>query len=262
MDRPMHAIFVGSDLRPLRPLRMELRRRGARVDVVLDEDGARSRAEREVPDLVVLDGASDEEAPRLIRHFRELCPQTRLIHVQTAGSDADADPELLLSAGRATSAAVLMTSILEAFPGRLDESPSWHPVPPPILVVDDDEPFLASLVRLLHRHGYSVARCLTAHDALEAVQRSRPRLALIDVLMPGMSGLDLAEKIRGEHPDRPSLAFLTGLASEEAQDRGLGLGADFYLHKPCDSRKILDVVDYLAGDLDDPERELLRERLA
>lgn len=240
--RSLLTVFVGSDLAPLRPLRMELRRRGARVEVALDEDQARARAE--APDLVVLDGAGDDEAPRLIRHFREAAPAARILHLQGPGDRSGAS-----------------ASVLSEFSGRLDDAPSWHPVPPPVLCVDDDAPFLASLGRLLHRSGYSVARCASPHEALDAIGRWCPRLAILDVLLPGMNGLDLALKIRKEHPERPSLAFLTALDSDEAQGRGLGLGADFYLRKPCDARRILEVVDYLAGDLDEPERELLRERL-
>jgi DNA-binding response OmpR family regulator len=132
---------------------------------------------------------------------------------------------------------------------------------PLILCVDDDSPYLRALERALTRRGYRVLACGSASDALKAVSKDRPALAIVDIMMPGMDGLQLTGRL--SHWDGGSIpvVLLTGLSSDETMYHGFTEGARYLLEKPCEPGKILDVVDYFAGDLDEEERRKLKERL-
>jgi DNA-binding response OmpR family regulator len=80
-------------------------------------------------------------------------------------------------------------------------------------------------------------------------------------MMPGEGGLVLAEKIRACTHDAIPVVFLTALDSDEAYYEGYQHGGRYLVEKSGGPQKLIDVVDYLAGDLDPVERELLRERL-
>jgi len=103
--------------------------------------------------------------------------------------------------------------------------------------------------RFLNRHGYDVATFDTAEGALEAISQLKPDLALIDVMMPGMGGLDLAQKIRETTRGHTPVVFLTGLDSEEVYYEGHVRGGAFMIGKSEKPQKVLDVVDYFAGNL-------------
>lgn len=130
-----------------------------------------------------------------------------------------------------------------------------------ILVVDDDPAYLRSVSRLLTRRGYQVSAFDDPERALEAVSWLKPDVALVDIMMPGPGGLDLVERIRGASNDEIAVVVITGLDSDQAYYEGHQHGARFLLEKADGPQKVLDVVDYLAGDLEPGEREALRAKL-
>ncbi len=107
-----------------------------------------------------------------------------------------------------------------------------------ILVVDDDSRLRGLLSRYLGENGF---RVITAASALEARDRMRslqPDLMVLDVMMPGESGLDLTESLRRENSDVPVL-LLTARGGPEDRIAGFEAGADDYLPKPFDPRELL-----------------------
>ncbi len=99
-----------------------------------------------------------------------------------------------------------------------------------ILVVDD-EPNIADLVDLyLARDGYRVVKAATGSGALEAVDRDRPRLVVLDVGLPDVDGLEVCRRLRAT--SQVPVIFLTARDSEVDRVLGLELGADDYLTKP------------------------------
>ncbi len=107
-----------------------------------------------------------------------------------------------------------------------------------ILVVDDDARLRGLLSRYLGEHGFRVT---TAGSALEARDRMRflqPDLMVLDVMMPGETGLDLTGSLRREHSDVPVL-LLTARGAPEDRIAGFEAGADDYLPKPFDPRELL-----------------------
>jgi two-component system phosphate regulon response regulator OmpR len=106
-----------------------------------------------------------------------------------------------------------------------------------ILVVEDDARIRGLLSRYLGERGFRVS---TAQDAAEARDRLRflqPDLMVLDVMMPGESGLDLTESLRRERIDIPVL-LLTARGAPDDRIAGFEAGADDYLPKPFDAREL------------------------
>ncbi len=99
-----------------------------------------------------------------------------------------------------------------------------------ILVVDDEKE-IADLVTLyLQGEGFHVFCFYEAEAALECVERETPDLAVLDVMLPGVSGFELCRRIRESH--RFPVIMLTAKGEEADKIRGLTLGADDYVTKP------------------------------
>lgn len=99
-----------------------------------------------------------------------------------------------------------------------------------ILVVDDDDPTRTLLRRLLTIEGYSVDEASDGPAALEMATRAEPDLILLDIMMPGLDGLDLLATLR-RTSDVPVI-LLSAKSSEADRVVGLRLGADDYVVKP------------------------------
>ena len=105
-----------------------------------------------------------------------------------------------------------------------------------VLIVEDDHK-TADIVRLyLEKDGYDVACSHDGKEGLEAVRSSPPDLVVLDLLLPGMSGLDVCRAIRSEF-DLP-IIVLTALSTEQDKLDGLDLGADDYITKPFSPREL------------------------
>lgn len=113
-----------------------------------------------------------------------------------------------------------------------------------LIVVADDEPnILISLEFLLKRAGYRVVLARNGDEALAAVQRERPALALLDVMMPGKSGLEVCQALRAD--DRLAglrILMLTAKGRETDVAKGLALGADAYMTKPFATKALVEQV--------------------
>ena len=102
-----------------------------------------------------------------------------------------------------------------------------------ILVVDDEDIVAGSIERTLRAHGFSVTVATSGVEGLNAARRHRPELVVLDVLMPGMDGMEVCRQIRADPilSDLPVL-FLTARSKTEEKVLGLRAGADDYLAKP------------------------------
>ena len=99
-----------------------------------------------------------------------------------------------------------------------------------ILVVDD-EPEIADLVGVyLSSEGYTVTKCLTAGQALEAAEGESFDLAILDVMLPDLSGFTLCARLREKYPF--PILMLTAKTSDMDKINGLTIGADDYMTKP------------------------------
>jgi len=109
-----------------------------------------------------------------------------------------------------------------------------------ILVVDDD-PIIARLLEIeLMSAGYEVGLASTGEQALEVAQEKRPDLILLDVLMPGMDGFEVARRLRADPRTLPvSIIMLTATGLSASRLEGLNAGADDYIVKPFDTPELL-----------------------
>ena len=107
-----------------------------------------------------------------------------------------------------------------------------------ILVVDDDLDLLSLISFALKQAGYLVLEAKDGKMALAAFERDQPDLAILDVNMPHVNGLEVVKKIRADGLTTPVL-LLTVRSSEQDQVQGLDLGADDYLTKPFSPRTLL-----------------------
>lgn len=108
-----------------------------------------------------------------------------------------------------------------------------------ILVVEDSPTNLALVSQLLISHGYDVSVAGDAEEALEAIRQKTPDLILMDIRLPGMDGLALTRKLKGDPSTRPIwIVALTAMAMKGDAERILEAGCDSYVAKPIDTRAL------------------------
>ena len=107
-----------------------------------------------------------------------------------------------------------------------------------ILVVEDDPSIRLGIQRNLSFEGYRVVTAATGQEGLEAAFRERPDLVLLDVMLPGPSGLEICRSIRKHDPTLPVL-IVSARAQESDRVAGLDLGADDFIPKPFSVRELL-----------------------
>ncbi|MCD4739023.1 MAG: response regulator [Anaerolineae bacterium] len=112
-----------------------------------------------------------------------------------------------------------------------------------ILIVEDHPVLLNAICGLLENDGYEVVGATNGDDALEAMAVKTPELVISDIMMPGMDGYELYQKIR-ENPQwtRIPFIFLTAKGENEDIKKGKSLGVEDYLTKPFDAEEILITV--------------------
>ena len=109
-----------------------------------------------------------------------------------------------------------------------------------VLVVDDEADIVALVAYHLAKSGYRVSTASSGTDALDAARRERPALVVLDLMLPGMSGYEVLEHLRGSDATRDvAVLMLTARREEPDRIRGLSLGADDYLTKPFSPQELV-----------------------
>jgi DNA-binding NtrC family response regulator len=99
-----------------------------------------------------------------------------------------------------------------------------------MLVVDDEKVIRDLFVRAFGSK-YKVDTAGDGYEALRMIDEVKPGLVFLDLLMPGMNGMDVLRRVVAEHPDS-RVVVMTGLAFEDMKNTALGIGAWGYLYKP------------------------------
>ena len=120
-----------------------------------------------------------------------------------------------------------------------------------ILLVEDEASFSEPLSYLLAREGYDVAVAETGTDAVTQFAADGADLVLLDLMLPGMSGIDVCRAMRAR--STVPIIMLTAKDSEIDKVVGLELGADDYVTKPYSSRELLARIKAVLRRLDEPE---------
>ncbi|MGI8517416.1 MAG: response regulator [Acidimicrobiia bacterium] len=108
---------------------------------------------------------------------------------------------------------------------------------PRVLVVEDEVAITEAISYAFSLEGFAVSSATTGREGVEAARRLNPSIVILDVMLPGMSGLDVCRQIRAES-DVP-IIMLTARGSEADKVAGLELGADDYITKPFSIRELV-----------------------
>ena len=107
-----------------------------------------------------------------------------------------------------------------------------------ILIVEDDEVITSTLAYNLSRHSFGVKAATTGAEALRMARKMRPDLILLDVMLPGESGIEVCERIRERDQD-VVIVMVTAKDAEEDKVRGFEAGADDYVTKPFSMKELV-----------------------
>ncbi len=126
-----------------------------------------------------------------------------------------------------------------------------------VLVVDD-EPTIAEVVaRYLERAGYRTRVAVDGAQALESAARQRPDLVVLDLMLPGIDGLEVMRRLREQDHQRVAVILLTAKGDESDRVIGLRVGADDYVVKPFSPAELVARVDAVLRRVDtSPAKEL------
>ena len=111
-----------------------------------------------------------------------------------------------------------------------------------ILVVDDELPICELLSEFLTLQGYDVTTANSGEDALSRFREGRPHLVLLDIRMPGMSGLEVLGRIRDMDRDA-GVIMLSAFGDASTIQEALQVGADYYMEKPMELDRLLKLLE-------------------
>jgi two-component system alkaline phosphatase synthesis response regulator PhoP len=120
-----------------------------------------------------------------------------------------------------------------------------------ILLVDDEEDILEFLSYNLKKSGFDIYTANNGHDAIKLATKVEPHLILLDVMMPGMDGIETCEELRKiDKLQTTVIAFLTARAEDYSQIAGFEAGADDYISKPIKPKVLISRIGALLKRFD------------
>lgn len=106
-----------------------------------------------------------------------------------------------------------------------------------LLIVEDDDQLADLLLEYLGQHGFELSRVARGDAAVEQILNTKPDLVILDLMLPGMDGLDVCRRVRGRYSG--AIVMLTASQSEADHVAGLELGAEDFVTKPIEPRVLL-----------------------
>ncbi|MEL6802385.1 MAG: response regulator [Bacteroidota bacterium] len=117
-----------------------------------------------------------------------------------------------------------------------------------VLVVDDEPAILLSVSYLIEQAGFETRTATNGTEALEVAREVLPQIAVLDVMMPGMDGFKLAERLRTiEQLADLRIVFLTAKGTPQDLAEGYRSGGEVYLTKPFDNDDLVNTIQELAA---------------
>jgi DNA-binding response OmpR family regulator len=117
-----------------------------------------------------------------------------------------------------------------------------------VLIVDDEPNIVLSLEFLMKQQGYETRVARDGEEALAEVERFRPDLVLLDVMLPRRDGFEVCERLRADGWSDLKILMLTAKGRDVEIEKGLALGADGYVTKPFSTAELVArVADLLEG---------------
>jgi FixJ family two-component response regulator len=117
-----------------------------------------------------------------------------------------------------------------------------EPGKPTVCIIDDDTSVRKALQRLIRAAGHQVEAFSSAAAYLEAAPPMAPACLVLDVRMPGMSGLELQQRLEGT-PSQFPIVFITGHGDEDVRSQAMASGAVEVLDKPLDEKVLLAAIE-------------------
>jgi two-component system, OmpR family, response regulator ResD len=111
-----------------------------------------------------------------------------------------------------------------------------------VLVVDDDDTVASVVVNYLERAGHTTRQLGDGREAIDAIEAKQPDLVVLDLMLPGVDGLEVCRRVRADYPE-VAVVMLTALAEPDDRIAGLEVGADDYVTKPFSPRELVLRVD-------------------
>jgi DNA-binding response OmpR family regulator len=119
---------------------------------------------------------------------------------------------------------------------------------PTVLVVDDDPEIVTMVSLRLGKRGYRVITASDGNEALEAARRERPALIVLDVMMPGRTGWEVARALKQDPvTEKVKIVMLTAIGASVNEMTSPIYGADAYIDKPFDFTVLESTVQKLVG---------------
>lgn len=118
-----------------------------------------------------------------------------------------------------------------------------------VCLVDDEKEFVATLGERLELRGFKIQIATDGEDALQMIEDDPPQVVVLDVLMPGLGGLEVLKRIKSSKPEI-AVILLTGQGSTKEGIEGMKLGAFDYLMKPV---KIDDLITKMQKAVQNPD---------
>jgi len=122
-------------------------------------------------------------------------------------------------------------------------------MPQKILIVDDETNIVVPLQFLMEQNGYQVMVAASGDEAIETIAKFIPDLILLDIMLPGIDGYEICQKVR-ENPEWQNIkvVFLSAMGRDMDIAKGMALAADAYIKKPFSISDIVEKVrDLLKG---------------
>jgi DNA-binding response OmpR family regulator len=115
-----------------------------------------------------------------------------------------------------------------------------------VLLVDDEEEFVTTLAERLEMRGFDPSIATSGDQALSMVQDKAFDLIVLDLMMPGIGGLEVMKQIKSSNPDMP-IILLTGQGSTKEGMEGMNQGAFDFLMKPLDIEELISQIHEALG---------------
>ncbi len=119
-----------------------------------------------------------------------------------------------------------------------------------VLIAENETNIIESLSFLLKRAGYEVAVALNGAEVLKKIHELKPKVVILDVMMPEYNGFEVLEKLNSD-PIFQTTKFLmlTAKGQEADKNKAMELGADRYITKPFSNKEVIDCVEELQREL-------------
>ena len=117
-----------------------------------------------------------------------------------------------------------------------------------ILLVDDEPNILVAIEFLLTKEGYQIQKAFDGQQAIEKVESFHPNIIILDVMMPGLDGFEVARRVRHmDGNDDIKIIFLTAKGTTQDKMKGYSTGGEYYLIKPFDNDELVNLVKELVA---------------